>query len=151
MWVKEPVTSGEVLGFYLLPFPPGHLVLGCLSGLPSRVKPGVAGTALAPCQTEHAQLRSGFGPGLGSRRAAAAAESECAQLRGRSRSPARGRRAARLLLPVLQPLATGGGEQTSTCCWSRHHLSTLSTTRKCGTHTRSEKLSMQEVWGELGD
>uniref|UniRef100_A0A3Q2GYT0 Platelet-derived growth factor D n=2 Tax=Equus TaxID=9789 RepID=A0A3Q2GYT0_HORSE len=85
------------------------------------------------------------GPGRGSARAGLGWERACAQLgapapRRRTRLlrwPARAA-AARPLQPVLQLLATGGGEQTSTCCLSRHHLSTLSTTRKCGTHTRSE-------------
>lgn len=65
--------------------------------------------------------------------AAAAGAEDAASLLARP-----GRRATRPLQPVLQLPATGGGEQTSTCCLSRHHLSTLSTTRKCGRHPRAE-------------
>lgn len=62
---NEPVTSGQVLGFYLLPHPPGYLALGSLPDHMSRVKPGVVGRVLALGQTGRAQLPSGFGPGLG--------------------------------------------------------------------------------------
>lgn len=150
LWVEEPITSGEVWGFYPLPLPPAtqFLVPRCPSGLTSRV--------ISPEWWEELRLTVTLGAlsgraGFGLTRAALCArrgwEPECAQLRGCRRRWGRGRgfslarpgrRATRPLQPVLQLPATGGGEQTSTCCLSRHHLSTLSTTRKFGRHPRAE-------------
>lgn len=132
--VDEPVTSGKVVRFYLLPLCPATLLsapflvwrlglsprwweefwptvkLGMLSG---GARFGLTWRAGMLLRLLRAQVRAVLGlqplwPGT--------------QL---LRSPAGGRRAARPLQPALQLLATGGGEQTSTCCLSRHHLSTL--------------------------
>lgn len=84
LWVNESVTPGEALGFYLLPFSPGHLVLCSLSDLTSRVKCRVVGRVLAYCQARHIHLQSGLQPGQRSW-AATAAESECAQRWGGGR------------------------------------------------------------------
>ena len=65
--------------------------------------------------------RAGGGAGLGPGAWRAAAGSPSAYSPGRRRQAGAAAAPLGVRAPVLQLSATGGGEQTSTCCLSRHH------------------------------
>lgn len=145
--MDEPVTSEEVVRFYLLPLSPGHLDLCSLSGPTSRVKAKVVGRVLSHCQSGHAWLWSAFRSDLKSWNAPAAAESPSARSSGAAAAVAEDPAAPlasrwTLCRPPPAACAAAAGHRRG-----RTNVNLLfvpspfinsSTTRKCGTHTRSE-------------